>query len=323
MLKFTNFIFFTLKSKNFVRKLSLDRIITPETLKEVIDKKIDQVKILDCTYTFGPKPDYETFMKLKYGKFDKLMKESSESKEKYLEQHIQSSIFFDMNCALYPGKYERFSFYNKNEFEEYPKLLGINKDDHLICYSRGSGGGNTFAGRCFRIFQMYGHKNISLLSGGFDKWKDYKFPIVNGEEKKITKGDWCGIDKNDIIITFEELEKKDSYGKCIFDKVGSSITMLDARNEEEFENSHIRGANSFPVNKLINTDGTLKSKYEIMEIITIKKINISNPIITYCVTGNLASLLSVILENIVLLPNRTYNGSIYEIEARDPSKLTS
>uniref|UniRef100_A0A0N4ZL64 Sulfurtransferase n=1 Tax=Parastrongyloides trichosuri TaxID=131310 RepID=A0A0N4ZL64_PARTI len=307
----------------FKRFLSINKIISPQTLKKIIDKKTEGVKLLDCTYSFGEKPDYETFMAKEYGEFDILMKKSSINKDNYISKHIPTSIFFDLDCGLYPGHTKRFSFYPKRTFQEYPKKLGINNDDHLIVYSRGSLHGNSFAGRTFRLFQMYGHENISLLTGGLSQWELLKFPLASGWEKIDSKGDWYGVDRSDIIVTYEELDKEDYKGENVFKKAGKTVTFLDARNEEEFKNLHIKGANSFPVANLVNSDGSFKDKGEIFEMIKHKNINIENPIITYCLTGNFASLLSVILENVLSLPNRTFNGGFYEMLLRDPSKLSS
>uniref|UniRef100_A0A0K0FXE6 Putative thiosulfate sulfurtransferase (inferred by orthology to a C. elegans protein) n=1 Tax=Strongyloides venezuelensis TaxID=75913 RepID=A0A0K0FXE6_STRVS len=304
----------------------LGKIINTSTLNSILKnvENYNSIKILDCTYVSGAKPDVENFMKEEYGKFDILMRKESQHKAMYIDSHIPTASLFDINCAMYPGKFERFSFYPEEYFEKYMQKLGINKDDHLILYGRGVFGGNMFAGRCLRLLQYYGQEKISLLNGGLGKWIDDKYEIASGDETPKNEGNWKSkkVLKN-MLITFEDLEAKDKDGQTIFDKAGSEYTFLDARPNDQFTASFIEGSNNLEVSNLLNNDGTIIDKEKIINVLKDLNIDTTKPIITYCNTGTQASLVSFILEYILGLKTKLYNGSLTELSERDPARITS
>lgn len=59
---------------------SLKRVLPTKCLNEIIENggpAINGVKILDCTYSITPKPNWKDFQMNELGQFDKLMKKSS------------------------------------------------------------------------------------------------------------------------------------------------------------------------------------------------------------------------------------------------------
>lgn len=57
--------------------MALPRIISTSALHQAI-KENPKVRVIDCTYTLGQKPDYTEFEQKWYGKFEELRKRSSE-----------------------------------------------------------------------------------------------------------------------------------------------------------------------------------------------------------------------------------------------------
>uniref|UniRef100_A0A0N4ZL63 Rhodanese domain-containing protein n=1 Tax=Parastrongyloides trichosuri TaxID=131310 RepID=A0A0N4ZL63_PARTI len=282
------------------------------------------IKVLDCTYTAGAKPDPEKFIKEEYGKFDLLMKKESAHHQMYLDAHLPKAIFFDLNCAMFPGDHERFSFYPSDKIEEYMQILGINKGDHLILYGRGIYGGNMFAARCLRLLQLYGMKNMSLMNGGLPKWVNDKYEISTGEETPLKRGNWEARPiENKMLITYDELIAKDKEGKSLFDKAGEDVTFLDSRPHEQFIASFIEGSNNLPISKLLNENGTIASRKTILEVLKKYKVDVTKPIISYCNTGTQASLASLIFESVLGIKTRLYNGSLSELSDRSPERITS
>lgn len=60
--------------------LDLKKVLSTKCLNEIITNggpKINGVKILDCTYSVTPKPNWEKFQMNELGQFNKLMEKSS------------------------------------------------------------------------------------------------------------------------------------------------------------------------------------------------------------------------------------------------------
>uniref|UniRef100_A0A1I7YK07 Sulfurtransferase n=1 Tax=Steinernema glaseri TaxID=37863 RepID=A0A1I7YK07_9BILA len=319
--------------------MTLKRLIDVKTLGEVLKKGYinrEGIRLIDCTYMPTAKPDYKEFKEKHYGKFEALMARDSAHKKLYLASRIPESIFADMDVAMYPGRYQRFSLYEPEVFEQYVQLLGINKGEQLIFYGRGAFGGMLFASRMAMLFKAYGHDKFSLLDGGFDYWKSQGNKVdTSVNPVQFKRGDWKATDNMQINITFEELEKKDSEGKDMIDHP-EKTNFLDARIRAQFdgredtgldpykvEGSFVPGFKNVPAAELVGDDGLIKPPNAIKELLEAGGYDKSKPTITSCNTGMQASMLAFVMENVYPETNvRVFNGSMKEMEARDPKRIS-
>ena len=69
-----------------------------------------------------------------------------------------------------PNKYYPRNIPDKTVFQEYVSSLGISNKHHLIIYDR-SPYGFFASSRVWWIFRLFGHENVSILSGGLNAWK--------------------------------------------------------------------------------------------------------------------------------------------------------
>uniref|UniRef100_A0AC34F766 Rhodanese domain-containing protein n=1 Tax=Panagrolaimus sp. ES5 TaxID=591445 RepID=A0AC34F766_9BILA len=126
--------------------MSLSKILSAEALNDVLKSNSASLRILDCTYQVGPKPDPKEFRQKYYGKFDELFQRNSIQRQTYLKSHIPNARHFDLDLAMYPGRFERFALYEPEVFQQYAQLLGLYRDDQI---------GNWLARDCR-------HKNITF-----------------------------------------------------------------------------------------------------------------------------------------------------------------
>uniref|UniRef100_A0A0K0F9P4 Putative thiosulfate sulfurtransferase (inferred by orthology to a C. elegans protein) n=1 Tax=Strongyloides venezuelensis TaxID=75913 RepID=A0A0K0F9P4_STRVS len=329
-----------------MRVPSFKNLLSTKCLNEIIENggpSINGVKIFDCTYSVNAKPDWKNFQMNELGRFDELMKKSSKHKEEFLKCHIPHAYHFDLDCAMFPGRYERFSFYQPEFFEIYAQKLGINKGDHLVFYSRGPYNGMMFSAKTFWLFKCYGHKDMSILDGGFAKWCKDGFKTECGTcSENVEMGNWSGSDNFSINVKYSELIKKDDSGKDMFEQTSSTV-FLDARSENVYkgsvetglnpyfvDGSYIPGTINIPANEFFKEDGTFKEADVIKNVINKRNINIidengkqKKQIITFCSTGTQATILNFALENIY--PNietKLWNGGLKELEVRNPKRIS-
>ena len=59
------------------------------------------------------------------------------------------------------------------------KALKVKITDRVVVYNVT---GNINAARVYWMFKAFGHQNVSILNGGFKKWKEEKRPIERDEE---------------------------------------------------------------------------------------------------------------------------------------------
>jgi len=311
--------------------MALPKIVSTTVLHQAI-KSVPKLRLIDCTFAVGPKPYYKEFKENWYGKFEELRERPTAHKKAYLNEHIPGAIHFDMDVGLYPGKFERFSLYEPEIFEKYAQLLGINGDEHLVFYGRGSCGGMLYPARCFMLFKSYGHEKLSIVDGGFADWKKRGFEVESSNDYSIVpKGNFEAkneIDKN--IISFEEFNKE---GGILDNKDLANV--FDARIRPQFDGTQDTGLNpqnvsgvripnttSVPSFEFVDQNGLLKPLDQIKKELY-STYEPGKPTITFCNAGIQASLSALVQKEI--FPDaeiKVYNGSLKEMELRAPKRIS-
>ncbi|CAD6186637.1 unnamed protein product [Caenorhabditis auriculariae] len=318
--------------------MSLKKIIDVKTVRNLLRKGVfnkEGVRLLDCSFAVAPRSDWQEFKKKHYGKFEKALSTPSNSRLLYLSGHIPEAVHFDFDYAMYPSKYERFTHYPPEIFEKYAQLIGLNSGEHLVFYGRGPLGGMLFASKAAWLFKSYGHDKVSLVDGGFDTWRQHKFE-VSTEDLQLPSGNFPAKDSfRDHLVDFDHLTQKDENGKQYIEKT-SEVNFLDSRSRGQFNGtedtgldpwkvngSRIAGFKNAPAAELFNQNKTLKNEDELFSWLKSNGMVDGQEVVTSCNAGVQAALLAYVIDS--LNPNskpKLYNGSLKEMEQRDPKKIS-
>lgn len=150
-----------------LRRCSLSLQLVPSTrylifvslsLKKNYSVSIQEgIRLFDCTFFPTQYPDYRRFKEESYGKFPELiaagsrysflyylfllhflhywfMREYFSAYSAYAAAHIPGAVHCTQGIATYPSRYERFTYYPADIFEQYIQLLGVHKLDYFIYY---------------------------------------------------------------------------------------------------------------------------------------------------------------------------------------------
>ncbi|KJH47392.1 rhodanese-like protein [Dictyocaulus viviparus] len=319
--------------------MSLKRLIDVGTVSQLLKKKIinnEGVRILDCTYDHtlvAKKPDWKRFQNELYGNFEKLLSKQCASKELYLSGHIPEAPHICLDLAMFPSEYERYALYPPETFQEYVQMLGINDDEHLILYSRGKYGGMLHASKFAWLFKAYGHEKLSLIDGGYEQWVKAGFTI-DRDDVKLKRGAWKAVDNfSKYNVKFEELEEQ--HGIRIYIEYVDDLNLLDARVRGQFEGTvptecppgvvgtHIPGFKNLPAAELIE-DGVMKSPEKIKAWLGLQHFNPNRPTVVMCDVGIQSAMVAYAIETVFpRSPIKVYNGSIREMELRNPKRISA
>ncbi|KAE9547998.1 hypothetical protein FO519_008791 [Halicephalobus sp. NKZ332] len=315
--------------------MAMSKLLSANALHKLLQSNTAGLRILDCTYNVTAKPDYKEWRKQNFGKFEELSQKDSPQKQQYLQSHIPTARFMDLDVAMYPSKFERLAHYEPEIFQDYMQLLGIHHDDQIVLYSRGPMGGMLFSAKCYWLLRSYGHKEVSILDGGLDAWKKEGFELESKTElEKVEKGNWFARNFRHKLVAFEELTEKDASGKDIFERA-MDFNILDARFRAQYNNEQDTGLNSFvvpgsfipgtrnaPVAEFVGKDGKLVSEDIVREKLAEADFDPEKPTITLCNSGIQAAFLATIIDNSFPQANiRLFNGSMKEVEARAPQRI--
>ena len=229
--------------------------------------------------------------------------------QEYKKSHIPNSIFFDI---------EKFSNINsnlphmipdKNEFEKLISNIGISNNDNIIVYDQS---GFVSSTRVWFIFNVFGHKKISVLNGGFNEWKKKKLrttsKILSKDKKKFS-----AIENMKLIVSKKQI-------KILIKNPSDKIQIVDCRPSKRFKGieseprkgllrGKIPGSINIPFNLIHNKNGLLLDRISIEELLY-KRYNLKEKsVICSCGSGitacNIIFALKVISHDKVYL----YDGS--------------
>jgi len=256
-----------------------------------LEKNIDKVKIIDCSWHM-PQTNRNGY-------------------EEYKKKHIPNSIFFDLDKNSNKETNLPHMLVSLNKWEEIISKIGINNDDHILIYDNSD---VISACRCWYNFIYFGHKPelIKVLNGGFKKWVNEN-KVTDNIIPKITTTKYKAKEIQNLVKSKKEINEN---------IINKQFDVIDARNIERFEGAvkepreglrsgNIKNSSCIPFGQLINTNKTFKSKKEIVEIFnrSLKNIKTDNVVFT-CGSGVTACVLALAysLINDKYLP-KIYDGS--------------
>jgi thiosulfate/3-mercaptopyruvate sulfurtransferase len=163
-----------------------------------------------------------------------------------------------------------------------------------------------------------GVENVSLLSGGYNKWVNDKRPVSTDAVKPRSKA-YKGKFNKEYLIKKNE----------VMSRLGKALIM-DCREPDFFNGKkkldfvarlgHIKGAVDLPTSMMYAQDATYKSKEDLAAVATpVVGADLSKEIITYCDTGKFCTAWWFMLHELLGYKDvKVYDGSMMEW-AKDPA----
>jgi len=192
-----------------------------------------------------------------------------------------------------------------NDFNRQTRLmisnLGIKKESNVIFYDDISG---ISAARGVWLLLYFSHEKVSILDGGFKKWKREGYP-VELKSNQLSHVRFAGKPNSKILADAEEVRRSISK---------KNLVIMDARSTEEYNGSEVRAARRGHIPSAVNIDwtqnvqnSTFKSKAELSKIYS--KIPKNAHVITYCQGGYRAANTYLVLKMLGYKKVKMYLGS--------------
>jgi thiosulfate/3-mercaptopyruvate sulfurtransferase len=230
------------------------------------------------------------------------------AREEYLAEHIPGAVFFDIDDLSDETSDLPHMLPSQVKFASRMKKMGIGDGMRIVVYDTL---GLFSAARVWWTFRVMGHQDVAVLNGGLPKWKAEGRPLEDGMPVPRTARHFTPLKNNDLVRDLNDMRR------AIADK---SIQIVDARPGGRFEgrepeprpglrSGHIPGSRNIPSAMLLNEDGTLKSREELVAIFQQAGIDPSRPVITTCGSGVTAAILSLALAVIGQTNAAVYDGA--------------
>lgn len=230
----------------------------------------------------------------------------------YARKHIKNAFEFDWHTQLV-NTVNR-DVVSQKAFTTLAQKAGVDKDSIVVLYGDNN---NWFAAWGAWIFKLYGAKDVRLLDGGKAKW------LAEGKATTTVvptdaKGNFTAAKANNKLRAFlPEVVKIAKTSK-------PSTKLVDIRSADEFSGKiiaaagfdelairagHIPTAVNIGWKNALNSDGTFKSKAELIALYKANGIDGKSKIITYCRIGERAAHTWFVLTQILGYKAANYDGS--------------
>lgn len=238
----------------------------------------------------------------------------------YREGHIPGAVFADLDedlaAPIRPDS-GRHPLPEVDTFAATLGRLGIGNTTHVVVYDANNG---AVAARAWWMLRWLGHDRVRLLDGGFHRWLSVAGSESSGDEK-VSVQPFLPHPRHEAVLTTAELAS-DPYR--IAEK-----RLVDARDVARFLGEsepidpvagHIPGCLNLPFGASLNTDGTWKSRAELLALwLSVLGQDKNAPWAVMCGSGVTACHLALSAAEVGFIEPRLYVGSWSEW-IRDPAR---
>lgn len=234
------------------------------------------------------------------------------SGEAYASGHIPGAVHFD-TAKLRTTDSETEYIPLPEDFVAMMGQLGISPKTRVVIYDDRGG---VVGVRLWFVLDYYGHRKVSLLNGGWNKWIKEKRPVTT-ETPMVAKTAFTVRPNRQTVCTLEQVKTS---------LHNPNVVIVDARSPDEYtgkdkqrnqRGGHIPGAVNIEWKNNLADDGTFKSADQLWRLYRQAGLKPDKEIVTYCQSGGRASHTLFVLRLIGFQRSRAYYGSWQEWGNRD------
>jgi thiosulfate/3-mercaptopyruvate sulfurtransferase len=243
-------------------------------------------------------------------------------KAEYLAGHIPGALFFDIDDLSDEKSNLPHMLPSTIKFASRMKKMGIGDGMRIIVYDSQ---GLFSAARVWWTFRAMGHEDVAVLDGGLKKWQAEGRELEDGPpakrfERHFTPRRNAGLIR-DIDDVREIVAKK--HVQLVDARSAGRFAGTDPEPRPGIRGGHIPGSRNVPASHVLNADGTLKSRDQLLAIFQAAGIDPRAPVVTTCGSGVTASILSLALAVVGQTHAAVYDGSWTEWGAGDQTPVAS
>ena len=221
--------------------------------------------------------------------------------EAYLAGHIPGAIQVELSLLSRQIDGVPGMLLPADEYAASMNRLGVCQDHPVVLYDNNWG---MAAARVYWSLVRYGHTDVAVLNGGWDRWKDEGLPF-DRDAVSTEPADFAPSPGDSHIASYDRLQAH-------MDDPG--VVIVDTRTPGEFAQGHLPGAiswdwmNGVPVGSwdAVRPADKLRSDLEATGITADKEI------VTYCRSGVRAAHTYMVLRYLEYPRVRNYDGSWLE-----------
>lgn len=238
------------------------------------------------------------------------------AREEYLAEHIPGAHFFDIDAIVDPESDQPHTLPGAKTFAFAVREFGITNGSKILIYDNSD---FRTAARAWWMFRAFGHRNVYVLDGGLQKWREIGGELEGGHERadrSVYYADYkpeLYLTKDDILANIESKERQIIDARAVGRYEGTA-----PEPREGLRSGHIPASLNLPFGDLYGEDGTMLTRDLLAARIADAGIDLTKPIGTSCGSGVTACCLALAFARLGHWDTAIYDGSWSEWGA-DPA----
>lgn len=206
----------------------------------------------------------------------------------YEAEHIPGAVFMDLgnlkdtNSPL-PGMLPP-----AEKFASRMQALGLGDGSRIILYDNTP---HRTAARAWWMFKTFGANEVAILDGGLQKWKAEGRPLASGKEKLRHRHFTVWKDATAVRNLAQMKTNLESGAEQVLDARSAVRFTGEEPDPRGLAAGHIPGSRNLPYDRLLNSDGTFKSRKALRAEFDDAGIDPDQPLVTTCGSGVTAAVL--------------------------------
>jgi thiosulfate/3-mercaptopyruvate sulfurtransferase len=207
--------------------------------------------------------------------------------ERYAEGHIPGAVFVDWTRDIVDlNGTVKAQIAPPETFKGAMERIGVG-DESAVVVVDDTGG--HLATRLWWALLYYGHGEVAVLDGGYNRWTSLGLPVTR-EVASVPDATFTPRPRPGLVSSADDVRKLLETRER---------QLLDARDEGMFSGAkqrgsrggHIPGAVNLPANSLMDDDGRWKQAHEIRAAAEAIGVSLDQPVTAYCNGGVTATQL--------------------------------
>jgi thiosulfate/3-mercaptopyruvate sulfurtransferase len=229
-------------------------------------------------------------------------------KREYLEGHIPGAVFFDIEDVADQQTTLEHMLPPAAEFAEKVERLGVSNSHHVVVYDTR---GIYSAARAWWMFRVFGHEKVSVLDGGYVRWRLDGRPAEPGRREPASAR-FVPAFRPELLRSAEDVLRivSDGGAQLVDARKPGRFLATEANPYPGVRDGHIpTSVNLFWGDLLNDADGTLVGADEIRKFAARANVDPARDIVASCGSGVTACIVALSMH---VLGNRNcavYDGS--------------
>lgn len=225
----------------------------------------------------------------------------------YRDAHIPGAVYFDIDEVKDTRTALPHMLPSPEEFAAAAGRLGIGDGDHVVVYGAR---GMIASARVWWTFRVFGHDRVSVLDGGFPKWRAEGRPVESGVVTPAPRRFTAKM-RPELVRDLQAMLANVEQGteQVVDARSRGRFTATEPEPRPGLRGGHIPGSVSLPYDELIGEHGTLLPPAELRRAFRDAGLDLGRPITATCGSGVSAAVLALALYVIGKPDAAVYDGS--------------